>query len=116
MHGGRWRFWRLFFQRHCRRRDDADQRLSIGTLQVGRPQRRCGRTQRGVDAERAARARELFEARQKRLNRQTTRRRRTNRHDATVDAREDAAAGAEAKKSTIADAIARAKAKREQRD
>lgn len=72
--------------------------------------------QRDIDTERAARARELFEARQKRLNRQTTRRRRTNRHEATVDAREDAVATSGAKKSAIADAIARAKAKREQRD
>ncbi|MES1926490.1 RnfABCDGE type electron transport complex subunit B [Salinisphaera sp. T31B1] len=68
---------------------------------------------REIDAERAARARELFEARQKRLNRTTTRRRRASRHEATVDAREDAVAGSAAKKSTIADAIARAKAKRE---
>lgn len=69
---------------------------------------------RPIDAERADRARHLFEARQKRLNHQTTRRRRSNRHDTTVDAREDAAAGSAAKKSTIADAIARAKARREQ--
>lgn len=69
-----------------------------------------------VDGERAERARVLFEARQKRLNRQTTRRRRASRHDATVDAREDAAAGSAAKKSTIADAIARAKARRAGRD
>lgn len=70
---------------------------------------------RAIDAERAARARRLFEARQKRLNQRTTRKRRANRHDATYDAREDAIATSGAKKSTIADAIARAKAKREQR-
>lgn len=70
---------------------------------------------RAVDAERAERARRLFDARQKRLNRTTTRQRRRNRHDPTYDAREDAAAGSAAKKSTIADAIARARAKREQR-
>ncbi|ROO27732.1 electron transporter RnfB [Salinisphaera orenii MK-B5] len=68
--------------------------------------------QRTIDAERAARARELFEARRRRLNQKTTRRRRSNRHDATVDAREDAAAGSADKKATIADAIARAKARR----
>lgn len=68
--------------------------------------------QRAIDAERAARARELFEARRRRLNQKTTRRRRSNRHDATVDAREDAAAGSADKKATIADAIARAKARR----
>ena len=67
---------------------------------------------RDIDTERAERARELFEARQARLNRKTTRRRRASRHDTTVDAREDAAAGSQEKKSTIADAIARAKAKR----
>lgn len=72
--------------------------------------------ERAIDAERAARARRLFEARQKRLNQRTTRQRRRSRHDATVDAREDAAATSAAKKSTIADAIARARAKREQRD
>ncbi|MES1955759.1 RnfABCDGE type electron transport complex subunit B [Salinisphaera hydrothermalis] len=71
--------------------------------------------QRPIDAERAARARQLFEARQKRLNRRTTRKRRANRHEATHDAREDAAATSAAKKSTIADAIARARAKRTQR-
>lgn len=71
---------------------------------------------RDIDAERAARARELFEARQARLNRKTTRQRRASRHDATVDAREDAAAGSADKKSTIADAIARAKAKRAERE
>ena len=64
--------------------------------------------QRAIDAERAAR-RELFEARRRQ---KTTRRRRSNRHDATVDAREDAAAGSADKKATIADAIARAKARR----
>jgi len=69
--------------------------------------------EREIDAERAARARQLFEARQQRLNRRTTRRRRTTRHEETVDAREDAIATSAAKKSTIADAIARAKAKRE---
>jgi len=70
---------------------------------------------REIDAERAAEARRNFEARQTRLNHSTTRRRRTSRHDTTVDAREDAAAGSAAKKSTIADAIARAKAKRTER-
>jgi len=72
--------------------------------------------ERDIDAERAARSRELFEARQKRLNRKTTSRRRASRHDTTVDAREDAIATSAAKKSTIADAIGRAKARREQRE
>ncbi|ERJ19772.1 electron transporter RnfB [Salinisphaera shabanensis T35B1] len=72
--------------------------------------------ERDIDADRAARARQLFEARQKRLNRQTSRRRRTTRHEATVDAREDAVATSDAKKSTIADAIARAKARRAGRE
>lgn len=66
---------------------------------------------RAIDAERAARARRLFQARQRRLNRSTTRRRRHSRHDSTYDARQESAA----KQSTLADAIARAKAKRQQR-
>lgn len=66
---------------------------------------------RPVDAERAARARRLFQARQKRLNQNTTRRRRHSRHDPTHDARQESAA----RQSTLADAIARAKAKRQQR-
>jgi electron transport complex protein RnfB len=71
--------------------------------------------QRPIDAERAARARKLFTARQRRLNRRPTRQRRTSRHDKTYDARQDAIATAPAKKATIAAAVARAKAKRAQR-
>lgn len=66
-----------------------------------------------IDAERAAAARRHFEARQARLHRRTSRQRRASRFDATVDASEEAALGSTTKKSTIADAIARAKAKRE---
>ena len=71
---------------------------------------------RPVDAERADRARRLFEARQKRLNRTSSRRRRASRHEATYDAREDAIATSPEKQSTIRDAIARAKARRAARD
>ena len=71
---------------------------------------------RAIDAERATRARELFEARQARLNMTTTRRRRASRHDQTYDAREDAIATSPEKQSTIADAIARAKARRAARE
>ncbi len=71
---------------------------------------------RAIDAERATRARELFEARQARLNMTTTRRRRASRHDRTYDAREDAIATSPEKQSTIADAIARAKARRAARE
>jgi len=69
-----------------------------------------------IDRRRADRARQLFEKRGKRLNQSTTRKRRKNRHDPTYDARKDAEATSAAKKSTIADAIARAKARREQRN
>lgn len=71
--------------------------------------------ERPIDAERAARARRLFEARQKRLNHHTSRRRRHSRHEPTRDAREDAVATSAAKKATIADALARARAKRMER-
>ena len=64
----------------------------------------------------AARARDLFEARQARLNMTTTRRRRASRHDQTYDAREDAIATSPEKQSTIADAIARARARRASRE
>lgn len=67
---------------------------------------------RTIDQQRADHARDLFEARQKRLNQQLSRGRRATRHDQTVDASEDAADNTAAKQSTIADAVARAKAKR----
>ncbi|MDA3921870.1 MAG: RnfABCDGE type electron transport complex subunit B [Salinisphaera sp.] len=87
--------------------------MPVSTRDTGQP---LWPAPRLVDEARAARARRLFEARQKRLNRKTTRRRRKSRHDATIDAREDAAAGSAAKKSTIVDAIARAKARRAERE
>lgn len=87
--------------------------MPVSTRETGQP---LWPAPRPIDEDRAARARRLFDARQRRLNRQTTRRRRKSRHDATVDAREDAAAGSAAKKSAIADAIARAKAKRAERE
>lgn len=70
---------------------------------------------RDIDHERAEHARELFEARMQRLNQSTSRRRRADRHEATVDGRNDASAEGESsrKKAVIGDAIARARARRE---
>jgi len=87
--------------------------MPISTRPTGQP---LWPAPRVIDEQRAERAKRLFEARQQRLNRKTTRRRRATRHEDTVDAREDAAAGSAAKKSAIADSIARAKARRAERD
>jgi electron transport complex protein RnfB len=70
---------------------------------------------RASDGQRAARARSLFEARQKRLNRNKTHRRQASGFATAGDTREDTETGSAAKKTLIAEAIARAKAKREQR-
>ena len=71
---------------------------------------------RPIDAERAATARRHFQARQARLNRRTSRQRRTERHEATTEASDTDDATRAARKSTVADAIARARARRGRRE